>query len=53
MMKVRILDQCEFYDGEVSMREARRLTAIDHARCAEPQVASRLMACASPAGEAR
>jgi hypothetical protein len=34
MMKVRILDQCEFCDGEVSMREARRLTAIDHVRCA-------------------
>jgi hypothetical protein len=34
MIKVRILDQCEFCDGEVSMREARRLTAIDHARCA-------------------
>ena len=34
MMKVRILDRCEFCDGEVSMREARRLTAIDLARCA-------------------
>ena len=34
MMKVRILDQCEFCDGEVLMREASRLTAIDLARCA-------------------
>ena len=33
MMKVRILDRCEYCDGELSMREARRLTAIDHARC--------------------
>ena len=34
MVKVRILDQCEFCNGEVSMREARRLTAIDHAKYA-------------------
>jgi len=33
MMIVRILDQCEFCDGEVLMHEARRLTAIDLARC--------------------
>ena len=33
MMKVRILDCCEFCDGEVLMREVRRLTAIDLARC--------------------
>ena len=33
MMKVRILDRCEFCDGELSMREARCLTAIDLARC--------------------
>jgi len=33
-MKVRILDRCEFCDGEVSMREAIRLTAIDLAKCA-------------------
>jgi phage FluMu protein gp41 len=33
MMKVRILDRCEYCDGEVSMREVRRLTAIDLARC--------------------
>jgi hypothetical protein len=32
MLKVRILDCCEFCDGEVSMREARHLTAIDLAR---------------------
>lgn len=34
MIKVRILDQCEFSDGEVSVREANFLTAIDHAKCA-------------------
>jgi hypothetical protein len=34
MVKIRILDRCEYCDGEVSMREARRLTAIDLARCA-------------------
>jgi hypothetical protein len=34
MMKVRILDRCEFCDGEVSMREARRLIAIGLAKCA-------------------
>ena len=33
MMKVRILNRCEFCDGEVSMREAGRLIAIVHARC--------------------
>ncbi len=33
MIKVRILDRCEFCEGEVLMREVRRLTAIDHARC--------------------
>jgi hypothetical protein len=33
MMKVRILNRCEYCDGEVSMREARRLIAIDHSRC--------------------
>ena len=41
MMKVRILDQCEFCDGEVSMREARRLIAIDHSRCAMAAVIRR------------
>ena len=34
MTKVHILDRCEFCDGEVSMREVRRLTAIDLVRCA-------------------
>jgi hypothetical protein len=29
MIKVRILDQCEFCGGEVSMLEARSLTAIN------------------------
>jgi hypothetical protein len=29
MIKVRILDRCEFCDGEVSMREVRCLTAIE------------------------
>ena len=33
MIKIRILDQFEFCDGEVSTREARRLIAIDHAKC--------------------
>jgi hypothetical protein len=34
MMKVRILDRCEFCDGEVLMQEARHLTAIVHVSCA-------------------
>jgi len=29
MIKVRILDRCEFCDGEVSMRMAIRLTVIE------------------------
>ena len=29
MMKVRILDQCEFCDGEVSMREVIPLTTVE------------------------
>ena len=33
MIKIRILDQFEFCDGEVATREARRLIAIDHAKC--------------------
>ncbi len=41
MIKVRIFDQCEFYDGEVSMREAKRSTAIDHAKCAMAVVIER------------
>ena len=41
MIKVRILDRCEFCDGEVSMREVRRLTAIDHAKCAMAVVIGR------------
>ena len=40
-MKVRVLDRCEFCDGEVSMREARVLTALDHARCAMAAVIER------------
>jgi hypothetical protein len=34
MMKVHILDRCEYCEGEVLMQGARRLTAINHARCA-------------------
>ena len=34
MIKVRILDHCEFCDGEVLMCEVTRLTAIDLVRCA-------------------
>jgi hypothetical protein len=33
MIKARILDRCEFCDGEVLMHEVRRLTATDLARC--------------------
>ena len=29
MIKVRVLDSCEFFDGEVSTREAIYLTVID------------------------
>ena len=42
MMKFRNLDCCEFCDGEVPMREASRLTAIDLARCATVVVIEQL-----------
>ena len=42
MMKVRILDRCEVFDGEVSLREERRLTAIGLAKCAKVVVINRL-----------
>jgi hypothetical protein len=42
MMKVRILDRCEVCDGEESLREERRLTAIGLAKCAKVVVINRL-----------
>jgi hypothetical protein len=41
MTKVRILDRCEFCDGEVSMRKVRCLTAIVLAKCAMAVVIGR------------
>ena len=41
MIKVRILDRCEFCDGEVLMCAARRSTAIDLAKCAMAVVIGR------------